>query len=70
MSGEIRYHVIRGNVVLPNLFTLGSIHTNMALAADNNTKEKGRLWLPDSNRAKKSAKASSLLDTSINPLKT
>ncbi len=26
--------------------------------------------LPDSNRAKKSAKASSLLDTSINPLKT
>ena len=26
--------------------------------------------LPDSNRAKNSAKASSLLDTSINPLKT
>jgi hypothetical protein len=29
-----------------------------------------RARLPDSNRAKKSAKASSLLDTSINPLKT
>ncbi len=49
-----------------------SLPVDMTLVHDRSSamaKNKA-IWLPDSNRAKKSAKASSLLDTSINPLKT